>query len=51
MFVRLRIDEEVAGNDGLYVGGRRDMESMKFPCAIFGGDRGTFKETMISYAC
>lgn len=24
---------------------------MKFPCARFGGDRGTLRETMMSYGC
>ena len=27
------------------------MESMKFPCARFEGERGTFRETITSYGC
>ena len=51
VFEHFIIEVEDAGTTGLYVGGRRERESMKFPCARFGGERGTFKETIISYGC
>lgn len=44
----LGVGDEFRGTGGLYDGERRERESMKFPCARLGGERGTWRMTIIS---